>query len=56
MQANERAFELIRSEFRALLRGLLPAHEVDLIKTGDFAADGVQFCLVHVWLSSSVIA
>ncbi len=56
MQANERAFELVRFEFRALLRGLLPAHRVDLIKTGDVAADGVQFCLVHVWLSSSVIA
>lgn len=44
-QANELAFEAIQTHFRALLRGLLPAHAVDLVKTGAMAADGVQFCL-----------
>ncbi len=33
-QANERAFEAIRSEFQALLRGLLPAHGLDLVRAG----------------------
>ena len=27
------------------MEGLLPAHAVDLVKTGEAAADGVQFCL-----------
>lgn len=27
------------------VEGLLPAHAVDLVKTGETAADGVQFCL-----------
>ncbi|KAK9843744.1 hypothetical protein WJX81_004731 [Elliptochloris bilobata] len=43
--ANERAFVAIRSQFKALVEGLLPAHEVDLIKTSDTAAKGVQFCV-----------
>ncbi len=44
-QANERAFEAIRSEFQALLRGLLPAHSLDLVRAGRTAAQGVQFRL-----------
>ncbi len=46
-QANERAFEAIRSEFQALLRGLLPAHGLDLVRAGRTAAEGVQFCLTR---------
>jgi len=46
-QANERAFEAIRSEFQALLRGLLPAHGLDLVRAGRTADEGVQFCLTR---------
>ena len=49
MAAHESVFEDVSAGFSQLCKTLLPSLEVELVKTGTNAAEGLQFRCVGRW-------